>query len=187
MHKTLEGAGSSAIAADPIFKSICDHIYDEVQDQWELYPTTQSALISLQAWCIRHNCCLGVMTNMDERLPQILSALGICSSFDFILSSYECGVEQPMPEMFHKALELAAVPKSALGSASPVALHCGNSAMEDLHGALGAGFAALLVDKRFASLSPVRPMITEWQNDSLRETRAWHTPHLGLAMSLLEN
>jgi len=187
MSEAVRIAGAPAIVSDPAFPSVCDWLYDEVDDHWELYPTTAPALIDLRKWCDNHGCRLGVVCNMDERLPRILKSLGISDKFDFVISSYACGFEQPSPEIYYAALDIADVPRSALASsASPVALHCGNSAMDDLHGALGAGFAALLVDKRFPSLQPLQMMITEWQPTDVSATRAWHAPHLGLASGLLE-
>jgi len=122
---------------------------------------------------------------MDDRLPHFLGQLGIADKFDFILSSYDCGVEQPDPYIYYNALALSAVPRSCFEAGTPAALHCGHLAMDDLHGALGAGFAALLVNSRFTSLSPLQQMITEWQTAANNTTRAWHSPHLGLAMGLL--
>merc|ERR1711988_2005111 len=115
---------------------------------------------------------------MDDRLFPFLSALGIANKFDFVLSSYECGAEQPEPYIYYNALHAASVPPSAFAGAkaAPPALHCGHLALDDLHGALGAGFAALLVNTRFESLSPLQQMITEWQEAANTATRAWHSP-----------
>jgi len=127
MSEAVRIAGAPAIVSDPAFPSVCDWLYDEVDDHWELYPTTAPALIDLRKWCDSHGCQLGVVCNMDERLPRILKSLGISDKFDFVISSYACGFEQPSPEIYYAALDIADVPRSALASsASPVALHCGS-------------------------------------------------------------
>jgi FMN phosphatase YigB (HAD superfamily) len=185
MYQTMTGAGVPAKALQPIFKNVFEELYHDAHANWELLPTTPAAVSSLRTWCDYHGCHLAVVANMDERLNSMVSALGLSGSFDFVLSSYGCGAEKPAPEMFHKALDLARVPKYALAASVPVALHCGNSAMDDLHGALGAGFGAVLVDRRFEKLGPIQPMITEWQREAENTTRAWHSPHLGLAPGLL--
>lgn len=186
MRETVVGAGAPSLATGVGFEVACEDLYNNLHKQWELYPTTELALTNLRSWCDSHDCKIGVMANMDERLPSFLEKLHIAKHFDFILSSYDCGVEQPEPYIFWNALHLASVPPSAFQAASaPPALHCGHLAMDDLHGALGAGFAALLVNTKFSSLSPLKQMITEWQEAANTATRAWHSPHLGLAMDLL--
>jgi FMN phosphatase YigB (HAD superfamily) len=123
---------------------------------------------------------------MDDRLPEFLDSFGIAEKFDFVLSSYDCGFEQPEPYIYYSALHMASVPASAFAEAgSAPALHCGHLAMDDLHGALGAGFAALLVNPKFPTLGPLKQMITEWQACADSATRAWHSPHLGFTTGLL--
>jgi len=187
MRETVTGAGASALCSERGFEIACDHLYDNLHESWKLCPTTKDALSNLRSYCDRHDCHLGVVANMDDRLPHFLDKLGIADDFDFILSSYDCGVEQPDRYIYYNALALSSVPPSAFQAATPPALHCGHLAMDDLHGALGAGFAALLVNSRFPTLSPLRQLITEWQAAASNATRAWHSPHLGLAMGLLAN
>jgi FMN phosphatase YigB (HAD superfamily) len=188
MRETVIGAGAPSLAVGAAIERASDELYDNLHLQWELYPTTEHALRNLRTWCDSHDCQLGVVANMDDRLPDFLETLGIAKYFDFTLSSYECGAEQPEPYIYYNALHLASVPPSAFAAAlTPPALHCGHLAMDDLHGALGAGFASLLVNTKFSSLSPLQQMITEWQGAANKATRAWHSPHLGLAMGLLDN
>jgi|ERR1712232_1527241 len=188
LRSTIIEAGAPSLASTPQFDCACDNLYNNLHKQWELYPTTVPALNSLRSWCDDHDCRLGVVANMDDRLPSFLHELGIAEKFDFILSSYDCGFEQPDPYIYYNALHMASVPQSAFAAtASAPALHCGHLAMDDLHGALGAGFAALLVNSKFATLSPLQQMITEWQAVANAATRAWHSPHLGMTMDLLAN
>jgi FMN phosphatase YigB (HAD superfamily) len=186
MRSTLIEAGAPSLVSAPGFDSACDELYNNLHKQWEMFPTTEPALDNLRSWCDKHDCRLGVVANMDDRLPGFLHKLGIDQKFDFILSSYDCGFEQPEPYIYYSALHAASVPPSAFADTSSVpALHCGHLAMDDLHGALGAGFAAMLVNSKFPSLGPLQQMITEWQSTANAATRAWHSPHLGLTMGLL--
>mmetsp|Transcript_114092 Transcript_114092/g.227014 ORF Transcript_114092/g.227014 Transcript_114092/m.227014 type:complete len:284 (+) Transcript_114092:67-918(+) len=187
MRETVTGAGAFALVSDRGFEIACDHLYDNLHENWELCPTTEDALSNLRSYCDLHDCRLGVVANMDDRLPHLLARLGIADKFDFILSSYDCGAEQPDPYIYFNALALSSVPPSSFQAATPPALHCGHLAMDDLHGALGAGFAAMLVNTKFSTLSPLQQLITEWQTAANKATRAWHSPHLGLAMGLLAN
>jgi len=186
MRSTLIGAGTPSLVSAPGFDSACDHLYNNLHEQWELYPTTVPALNSLRSWCDQHDCQLGVVANMDGRLPEFLQSFGIAQNFNFVISSYDCGFEQPEPYIYYSALHMASVPPSAFAEAgSAPALNCGHLAMDDLHGALSAGFAALLVNPKFPTLGPLQQMITEWQACADTATRAWHSPHLGFTTSLL--
>lgn len=187
LRETVIAAGAPSMVSKPEFDYACEELYYNLHKQWQPFPTTVPALRQLRSWCDSHDCQLGVVANMDDRLPHFLDALGLAKDFDFILSSYDCGVEQPEPHIYFNALHLAEIPPSVFQQSgrSPPALHCGHLAMDDLHGALGAGFAALLVNTRFTSLNPLQQMITEWQAAADNATRAWHSPHLGLSMDLL--
>jgi FMN phosphatase YigB (HAD superfamily) len=186
LRDTVIGAGAPSLASIPAFDDVCNKLYDNLHEQWEPFPTTSFALSNLRSWCDHHDCQLGVVANMDDRLPHFLSELGLAEHFDFIQSSYECGFEQPAPHIYFNAVHHASIPPSLFAYGKPPpALHCGHLALDDLHGALGAGFAACLVHTKFETLSPLKQMITEWQTAANIATRAWHSPHLGLAQQLL--
>lgn len=184
-RETLVGAGTPSLAAATL-DDVCNQLYDNLHQQWEPFPTTKMALSNLRSWCDRHDCQLGVVANMDDRLSHLLHKLGLAENFDFLQSSYDCGFEQPAPQIYFNAVCHASVPPSLFASGKPPpALHCGHLALDDLHGALGAGFAACLVNAKFDTLSPLQQMITEWQATAETATRAWHSPHLGLTQQLL--
>ncbi|GMU63981.1 MAG: hypothetical protein AMXMBFR36_02550 [Acidobacteriota bacterium] len=83
---------------------------------------------------------LAVISNFDERLPRLLERLDLASQFEVIVWSQAVGVEKPHPRIFETALE-------RLGVAPARALHVGDRAREDVEGALGAGLAALRIDR----------------------------------------
>ncbi|OAQ20125.1 HAD-IA family hydrolase [Thermosulfurimonas dismutans] len=78
-----------------------------------------------------------ILSNWDERLHRLLSALGLKQAFDAIFTACELGVGKPDPEAFHLACE-------ALGVRPEEALMIGNDPKEDYEGALRAGLQALL-------------------------------------------
>ena len=81
--------------------------------------------------------CVGVISNWDERLPQLLDALGAARHFDFVLTSREVGAEKPAALIFERARELAGVPAGAR------ALHIGDSVGNDVAGAAAVGWEAV--------------------------------------------
>ncbi len=64
------------------------------------FSETHEVLHSLQARGIP----MGVLSNWDYQLPQILRALELDTFFTFILSSAEAGCEKPAPQFFARGL-----------------------------------------------------------------------------------
>ena len=77
-----------------------------------------------------------MVSNWDERLPPLLDDLGLGRRFDAVVYSAAVGVEKPDPRIFLHALE-------RLGVEPEDAVHVGDSAREDVEGALAAGMEAL--------------------------------------------
>jgi len=76
MRETVTGAGAPALVSDCGFEIACDNLYDNLHESWELCPTTEDALDNLRSYCDCHDCRLGVVANMDDRLPHFLDKLG---------------------------------------------------------------------------------------------------------------
>uniref|UniRef100_A0AAG5DW25 Haloacid dehalogenase-like hydrolase domain-containing protein 3 n=1 Tax=Anopheles atroparvus TaxID=41427 RepID=A0AAG5DW25_ANOAO len=98
---------------------------------------------------------VGVISNFDSRLSTILLNNGISSTMrdncetrmvDFIITSYEAGVEKPDPKIFEIALKRANLQSHTSPVQPHEALHIGNLYNEDFLGARGAGWHALLVN-----------------------------------------
>ncbi|XP_017030409.1 rhythmically expressed gene 2 protein [Drosophila kikkawai] len=83
---------------------------------------------------------VGVISNFDPSLPQVLAAMGYAGKFDFVLTSYEAGVMKPDSRIFHMALQ-------RLGLQAEQALHIGNKLDMDYAGARNSGWSGLLVDE----------------------------------------
>ncbi|KAH8289703.1 hypothetical protein KR054_009572 [Drosophila jambulina] len=84
--------------------------------------------------------CVGIISNFDPSLSQVLSAMGYAGKFDFVLTSYEAGVMKPDSRIFHMPLERLGIPAEQ-------ALHIGNKLDMDYAGARSSGWSGLLVDE----------------------------------------
>ena len=103
---------------------------------WRVFPEVARTLEALRAAGLE----VGVISNWDRRLPEILEGLGLAGYFTAVVVSAREGVEKPAPAIFHRALE-------RLGVAPQRALHVGDSPRDDYQGAEGAGMSAALVDR----------------------------------------
>ena len=101
-------------------------------EAWRLYPEVITTLDALAARGLR----LGVISNWDERLPRLISALGLEAHFAALVVSQSVGVEKPHPAIFRAALE-------RLGVSAAETVHVGDRRLEDVEGAEAAGFHAL--------------------------------------------
>jgi putative hydrolase of the HAD superfamily len=119
-----------------------DDYFDEVFDYfagpeaWDLYPETLMTLRKLEECGLE----LGVVSNFDSRLYEILVGLGIDRFFESVTISSFAGAAKPSPQIFQRAL-------SKHGAAPGEALHVGDSLREDVQGAAAAGIKALLLER----------------------------------------
>jgi putative hydrolase of the HAD superfamily len=103
-------------------------------DAWEVYPEVPEVLDALRARGLR----LGVISNWDVRLPDLLRRLDLARRLDAVVYSSAVGVEKPDSRIFRRALR-------ELGVEARAALHIGDNRLEDLEGAIAAGMRALLL------------------------------------------
>lgn len=101
-------------------------------EAYEVYPEVPGVLERLR----RQGLKIGVVSNWDHRLPEVLGHLGLAGSFDTIVYSSRAGVEKPDERIFHLAL-------TELGVEPAAALHVGDGRLEDVEGAVAAGMLAL--------------------------------------------
>lgn len=181
VYDTFVTAGlPESVVEDDSFENAFETLYGDYfggSNAWELLPTTAPALASIRQWCDRNGCCLGVVSNMDDRLPGVLESLGIRRNFDFVLTSYAHGAEKPSPTIFAEARRIAGIDENA------PALHCGDSAKRDLIGAQRSGFRAVLLD---ADSDSLQPLSTPLAKDSPVPPSAFCAPHIGHILSLLD-
>ena len=97
-------------------------------------PGTGEVLANLRA---RYR--LGVISNSDGSIAQLLRELDLGQYFESITDSHICGCEKPDPRIFHSALQ-------SLDVAADHAIYIGDLYSVDFVGARGVGMAALLMD-----------------------------------------
>jgi putative hydrolase of the HAD superfamily len=109
---------------------------------WELFPEVPGMLAKLHSLKVR----LGIISNFDRRLYDILTQLGIRDAFEHVIISSEIGARKPVARIFLAAARRFNVEASEI-------LHVGNEPESDIAGARRAGFDALLVDENRSELS----------------------------------
>jgi putative hydrolase of the HAD superfamily len=108
-------------------------------DAWWVYDDVVPALEELAG----RGTALAVVSNWDERLRPLLSALKLDRYLEAIVVSCEVGFGKPSPVIFEQTLR-------ALGLAAATVLHVGDSPVEDVEGARAAGLRAVHLDRKSA-------------------------------------
>ncbi|HXG53688.1 MAG TPA: HAD-IA family hydrolase [candidate division Zixibacteria bacterium] len=130
-------------AFDRCFTELFD--YYGSAEAWTLYPEVPETLAALRG----RGLTLAVISNFDSRLHGVLRGLGVAPYLENVYVSAEVGYAKPAPEIFAAALE-------AHGLEPRSAVHVGDSEENDLAGAVQAGLAGVLVDRRTdGSAAPV--------------------------------
>jgi len=101
-------------------------------EAWEVYPEVPEVLAVLR----KRGLKLGVISNWDPRLPDLLRDLRLARFLDAVVYSSEVGAEKPDSRLFEEALRRLEVPASE-------ALHVGDGRLEDVEGAQAVGMGAL--------------------------------------------
>ncbi len=131
-----------------------DDYFDEVfqafdgPECWTLYPETLGVLKALKGLGYE----LGIVSNCDSRLFNVLRGLGIADLFDTVTISSLARAAKPAPEIFRVALDKhAADPEEAL--------HVGDSLRDDVEGARRAGMTGVLLERESGSTAHQVPTI----------------------------
>ncbi|XP_059618373.1 rhythmically expressed gene 2 protein-like [Phlebotomus argentipes] len=85
------------------------------------------------------NKVVGVITNSDPRIRDVVKSLEL-PEFDFVLCSYDIGVQKPHRDIFQAALKLA-----DQSIVAEECLHIGNTPHLDYLGAHEAGWSSVLI------------------------------------------
>jgi len=132
----------TAVFADRMGPTLLERYFDALYDYfrlaeaWRLFPDVRPALERLADAGFR----LGIVSNFDSRLDQILAALEIERYFESVIVSSRAGVAKPDPAIFQTALV-------AFGLESRDAWHVGDTPHEDIAGAIAAGVRGILLDR----------------------------------------
>jgi HAD superfamily hydrolase (TIGR01509 family) len=114
-----------------------DQLVTNIRDSgnWDqILPGTRQQLEQVAA---RYS--IGVISNADGRIEDVLRRCGIAGCFASITDSGLVGCEKPHPEIFRQALE-------SLSAAPEESLYVGDVYSVDYLGATGAGMQAVLMD-----------------------------------------
>lgn len=117
-------------------------------ERWRLLPGVDSTLAKLNQRGMR----LFVLSNNDSRLHGILEGLGVGAFFEAVFVSAELGAEKPSRKIFQLA-------QARIGAPAGAILHVGDSPVEDVKGALEAGWRAALVGPKAGTTAAI-PIIT---------------------------
>jgi putative hydrolase of the HAD superfamily len=123
------------------FDRYFDHIYDvfRSKESWRVFEdVTESGLLDQLK---NTGIVLGVVSNWDSRLPEILKNTGLASYFNFILASTVVGSAKPDAAIFKEALQRA-------GVAPTQACHIGDEPATDIAGARNVGMDSILIDRQ---------------------------------------
>ena len=98
------------------------------------FPDASDALQAARARGLR----LVVVSNWDCSLPDVLDRIGLAPLLDGVLASASAGARKPESAIFQRAISL-------VGVAPSEAIHVGDSLVEDVEGARGAGIEPILL------------------------------------------
>ena len=120
----------------PVSDDLFEQIYHEFNESrhWHVFKDVRPTLETLRDHGIR----MAVLSNWDDRLPQLISTLGLESFFEFVLYSGAIGHHKPSLEIFRSA-------QSRLSLTPSQILHVGDSIREDGEGASNAGWHSLII------------------------------------------
>ena len=126
----------SFLGISDVSSQLFDAIYARFSesDAWLIYDDVIPALQSLESTGLK----LAIISNWDDRLIPLLEKLGLATYFHEIVVSATHGTHKPDAAIFEYAAEKLDVPLKRL-------LHVGDSAREDVQGALNAGASALRI------------------------------------------
>jgi putative hydrolase of the HAD superfamily len=127
------------------FDEFFEHVFELFADpvSWKLFPEVLPTLKDLRSRGLE----LGIVSNFDSRLFNVLRGLGIADFFDTVTISSLAHAAKPSPKIFELALEQHAVEPGE-------AMHVGDSVRDDVEGATKAGLAAVLLARQGKTAPP---------------------------------
>jgi putative hydrolase of the HAD superfamily len=147
-----------SLGSFPRFDQFFDELFERFRGSefWRVYDDVELALTELK----RRGLKLGVISNFDSRLYDVLRGCELDGFFDSVHISTRAGAAKPAPAIFQAAL-------THHGIEPGQAWHVGDSLREDVEGALAAGLRAFLIDRRgeqgpaagYVSLSSLRQLL----------------------------
>jgi putative hydrolase of the HAD superfamily len=146
--RTIEAAGYRIVPFDDYFSTVYETFARP--GVWELFPDVPPILAELARLRMR----LGVVSNFDRRLYDILAQLSVRDAFEHMIISSEIGIRKPAARIFREAARRFNVEASEI-------LHVGDEPGSDFAGARAAGLQALLVDHKTSKLSCILSCLSQ--------------------------
>ncbi|NJL88469.1 MAG: HAD-IA family hydrolase [Coleofasciculaceae cyanobacterium SM2_1_6] len=131
---TLAGSIDQFPDFDKFFLTLYD--YFATAEPWVVYPEVIAALTHWRSQDIK----LGIISNFDSRIYQVLNVLELMDFFSSITISSEAGAAKPDAQIFTTALGKYNCPPTG-------AWHIGDSLREDYQGATQAGMRGILIKR----------------------------------------
>ncbi|MEX2529044.1 MAG: HAD-IA family hydrolase [Gemmatimonadota bacterium] len=114
-------------------------ILQEVHQQDHLWTRVEAGTREALERLTKTGYRLGVVSNSDGRVEDLLTRLDLREHLDFVLDSGVMGVEKPDPRIFQEGCRLLGLPPEEC-------LYVGDLFPVDIQGAWGAGLQAVLMD-----------------------------------------
>lgn len=128
-----------------IFMPIATKLFDQykTKDCWEKFDKANELITALKD----AGKIVGVISNFDPRLHDLINDMEL-PKLDFVITSYEAGVEKPNPLIFNEAIKASNVRINPFE-----ALHIGNELEKDFDGARVAEWSSILINSE-AKMQP---------------------------------
>jgi len=158
----LVGAGVGEADAAPLV----EWLHGE-QPRRNLWRAPIPGMIALAGELAARGVAVGVVSNSEGRLAELLAELGLAAPFRCVIDSGRLGIEKPDPRIFDAAIDALGLPPGSTG------IHIGDSWKADVEGALAAGWRAIwygagvhdVADPRVAAArnaDEVRAVLARW-------------------------
>jgi len=159
MANLLAGAG---IAAEQI-PALVEWLWAE-QPRANLWRAEIPGMVALARELRARGVPVGVLSNSEGRLAELLAEIHIADAFDAIIDSGAIGIEKPDRRIFDHAL-------AVLGAARGI--HIGDSWPADIAGALGAGWRAIWFGQRATPVNEPRVAVAHDADDVRAVLARW--------------
>ncbi|CAO3624405.1 unnamed protein product [Cunninghamella echinulata] len=153
VYGTFLHSGVNKQELDKQFPILFQSLYTRfnTKEGYCLFPDVLATLKELK----QHGFIMGIISNSDERLINVIESFKLDQYFDFVLPSCRAGYEKPRPEIFRKALQLIdhhkCLPEDCL--------HVGDDVEKDYFGALNAGWNGVLLERCKLSYEDYSPAL----------------------------
>ncbi|XP_033850734.3 haloacid dehalogenase-like hydrolase domain-containing protein 3 isoform X2 [Acipenser ruthenus] len=126
----------------PALQPLAERLYRGFSgsNNWEVFPDAERALEQCGLLGLR----MGVVSNFDQRLEQVLESCGLRRHFDFVVTSESAGAAKPDGRIFREALRLSGLAEPGL------AAHVGDDYWNDYRAARQQGMQSYLLQRRGA-------------------------------------